>query len=540
VEKQFIIINNTRLTVTGDARWSMDFNPKAEGTKRLSIPTGEQACVPVQVKLPADLAPGNYHIRASLKTGSGEDQEDSFAFQVMPRPGAPHPVSKIALFDPPGQTTKCLAALGIACQSVNANADLSRFKVLIIGKGALTVDATAPALTRVRDGLKVVVFEQTADVLEKRLGFRVEEYGLRQVWPRVPDSPLLAGLTSENLRDWRGASTLLPPTLDYTLSPRYNGAPTVRWCGLEVTRLWRCGSWGNVASVLIQKPPRGDFTPILDGGYALQYSPLLEYREGRGLILLCQMDVTARTESDPAAETLVNNIMRYVDAWRPPKRRTAVYAGEAAGLNWLTSCGVKATPFRGEPLAVDQVLIVGPGIDGQTAPQLKATASWVKAGGRVLILGATQEELNSFLPTPVTMQSAEHIAAFFAPFSADSLLAGVAPADVHNRDPRLLPLLAGGAIVHGDGVMAEIDKVVFCQIVPWRFDSSPEKFNQRRTFERTSFAVSRLLGNLGVSGSTPLLEHFSQPAAGPTNRWLEGLYLTEPTEWDDPYRFFRW
>jgi hypothetical protein len=23
-------------------------------------------------------------------------------------------------------------------------------------------------------------------------------------------------------------------------------------------------------------------------------------------------------------------------------------------------------------------------------------------------------------------------------------------------------------------------------------------------------------------------------------RWLEGLYLDTPEEWDDPYRFFRW
>ena len=87
--------------------------------------------------------------------------------------------------------------------------------MLLIGKGALTVDGPAPVLRRVCDGLKVVVFEQTSDVLEKRLGFRVEEYGLRQVWPRVPDSPLLAGLNAENLRDWRGSSTVMPPTMAY-------------------------------------------------------------------------------------------------------------------------------------------------------------------------------------------------------------------------------------------------------------------------------------------------------------------------------------
>jgi beta-galactosidase/beta-glucuronidase len=552
VEKQFIVINNSRVTVSGEAEWSIDLSPKVEGTNRLSIPTGDQVRLPLQFKLPASLAPGSYHIKARLKTSTGEMQDDSFVFQVIPRPAPPRPHSKIALFDPPGQTTQWLAGLGVTYERVSADADLSHFDVLLIGKGALTVDGAAPALNRVGEGLKVVVFEQTADVLEKRLGFRVEEYGLRQVWPRLPDSPLLTGLTSENLRDWRGASTLLPPTMDYTLNPRYNGAPTVRWCGLEVTRLWRCGNWGNVASVLIEKPPRGDFLPILEGGYALQYSPLLEYREGRGLVLFCQLDVTGRTENDAAAETLANNILRYIDMWRPPPRRTAVYAGEAAGLEWLTSCGIKAVPFKGEPLRTDQVLLVGPGDESDLAVQLKSAASWVKAGGRVLVLAASQDEANAILPTPVTLKTAEHIAAFFTPFTANSLLAGVSPADVHNRDPRNLSLVTTGATTYGDGVLALADNVVFCQIVPWRFDSSPEKFNQRRTFGRASFAVGRLLANLGISATTPLLERFAEPPTAPTEpslikistfnaaRYLDGLYLTQPTEWDDPYRFFRW
>jgi hypothetical protein len=63
--------------------------------------------------------------------------------------------------------------------------------------------------------------------------------------------------------------------------------------------------------------------------------------------------------------------------------------------------------------------------------------------------------------------------------------------------------------------------------------------------------VSRLLGNLGVSGATPLLDRFSEPVAATqggtgdqkpsiTGRWLDGLYLTKPVECDDPYRFFGW
>ena len=548
-----------------DATWSANLTPPAGETNPFTVPTGDQARIPVQIKLPPGAPPGEYQITANFTFGDGESQQDSFNFQVIPPSPPPLPASKIALFDPPGQTAKLLTGLGVSCQSITADADLSAFDVLLIGKAALTVNGPAPDLKRVRDGLKVVVFEQTADVLEKRLGFRVEEYGLRQVWPRVPDSPLLAGLASENLRDWRGSSTLLPPTMAYTLSQKYNGAPAVTWCGLEVTRLWRCGNWGNVASVLIEKPPRGDFLPIVDGGYALQYSPLLEYREGRGLVLFCQLDVTARTETEPAAETIVENILRYVDHWRPAPRRAALYAGDPAGLEWLAACGIEAAPFKDQPPADNQALVVGPGGGRELAAQSQAIAAWLQAGGRVLALGLDEAEANSFLPVKVTMRSAEHIAAFFPPFSADSPLAGVAPADVHNRDPRNLPLVTGGATPFGDGVLAVAGHVVFCQLPPFQVSKTmravnspanhgPEPFNLRRTFVRTSFAVSRLLGNCGVSGRTPLLERFGDPAGGasgpsvigkgqpdPTpGRWLDGLYLTKPTEWDDPYRFFGW
>jgi hypothetical protein len=72
-----------------------------------------------------------------------------------------------------------------------------------------------------------------------------------------------------------------------------------------MTRGARCGNWGSVASALIEKPGRGNFLPIVDGGYSLQYSPLMECREGSGVMILCQLDVTGRTEDDPAAQQYI-------------------------------------------------------------------------------------------------------------------------------------------------------------------------------------------------------------------------------------------
>jgi hypothetical protein len=114
---------------------------------------------------------------------------------------------------------------------------------------------------------------------------------------------------------------------------------------------------------------------------------------------------------------------------------------------------------------------------------------------------------------------------------------------VHNREPREIPLVTGGAEVFGDGVLAVNTNVVFCQMPPFAYDQTDEKhFNQRRSFERSSFALSRLLGNMGVGAETPLLERFGRAAHvnNKESRRSGGLYRLEPTEWDDPYRFFGW
>ena len=267
------------------------------------LATGEKCRRLTHGEFPKTFPPGKYFHSITARFSNGETQKDTFTFHVMPRPAALTMTAKIALWDPKGETAALLTKMGIPYRSVEAGADLAGYDILVVGKGALSADGPGPDVGRVRDGLKVVVFEQTAEALEKRLGFRVAEYGLRQVFPRVPDHPLLAGLDLESLRDWRGEATILPPRLKYTTSHRFGG-PAVRWCDIEVPRVWRCGNRGNVASVLIEKPARGDFLPVLDGGYSLQYSPLLEYREGKGLVLFCQVDVTGRSEQDPAAETL--------------------------------------------------------------------------------------------------------------------------------------------------------------------------------------------------------------------------------------------
>ena len=511
VEKQIIVINNSRESVACQSDWSLGLPKAFGGSKKVSLKPGDQERVALRFALPETLAPGQYELKAGFRFTDGETQSDSFAIHVIPRPRPPQMRGRIALFDPKGETSGALKNIGLPCQPVDATADLSAFNILIVGKAALTTNGAAPDITPVRDGLKVLMFEQTADVLEKRFGFRVAEYGLRQVFARVPDHPALAGLAAACWRDWRGEATILPPQLDYTLRPRYG--PTVNWCDIPVPRLWRCGNRGNVASVLIEKPTRGNFLPLLDGGYGLQYSPLMEHREGRGMILFCQMDVTGRTENEPAAETLARNILEYVSNWKPSPTRAAVYAGDPVGKRHLESAGFLIGDFNGNRRA-DQVLI-----------DASADAQGIRLGPQSATLH-------------LTFTNREHISTFFEPRSMNSLLRGISPADVHNRDPREIPLITSGAEIVGDGVLAESSKAVFCQMVPWQFE--PKQANLKRTYRRTSFTVTRLLSNLGVPSATPVLSRFSASVQANEKRWLDGLYLDQPEEWDDPYRFFRW
>jgi beta-galactosidase len=547
LEKQLIVINNSRAPLVFACNWSLGLPQPVSGQSQVTVETGQQARIPLKFDLPATLAPGTYDLHATARFGDGQEQTDTFAVLVLPMVPPLKAVGRIALFDPDphSQTAELLEKSGVAFQRVGPDADLSGLDELIIGKLALTVDGPAPDLSRVRDGLKVVIFEQSSQALEKRLGFRVVEYGLRQVFERIPDHPILDGLAPENLRDWRGEGTTVPPSLNAEVRPQHG--PTVLWCDIPVSHVWRCGTRGCVASVLIEKPARGDFRPILDGGYDLQYSPLMECRLGKGMMLFCQLDVTGRTEADPAAQTLVSNLLRYISTWKPGPARRAVYVGEAAGAKHLQSLGIDPAAYVGGDLSPEQVLVVAHGVSREHAPSKEEVAKFLAAGGHVLAVALDQQDADAVLPFKVTLAPAEHISAFFDAPGRESPLAGIGPADVLNRGPRVMPLLTAGAKFVGDGVLGYASgdsgetRVVFCQLAPWQIDVRGEP-NLKRTYRRTSYLLTRLLANLGVVGEVPVADrvHIPVKAGGLERRWLDGLYLDTPEEWDYPYRFFRW
>ncbi len=521
-EKQVVVINNSRHSVSAVVSWRFGLPKPAVGKGRMRVKAGDRALMPIKAALPRGIAPGTYALSASVDFGGGEIQEDSFAIHVIPNPARISSRARIAIMDPAGHTGRMLKGLGVAAAPVKAEADLAAYDFTVIGREALGLEGPGLDLERIRAGMKVVVFEQKPEVLEKLLGFRVTEYGLRKTFPRMRNHPVLDGVPDEALSDWRGEATLLPGRLEYKRDPRRG--PVVNWCGIELPRAWRCGNRGNVASVLIEKPAAGDFLPILDGGFGLQYSPLFEYRLGSGMVLFCQLDVSGRTQDDPAALSLVRNLLEYAEGWRPPRRRKAVYLGEKAGIEHLRRAGVVLDEYGGRETASDRILILGPGGEGELQGGASEVKAWLAGGGKILAVGL--DSAGTLASTGVKFRKEEYISAFFEPFESGSALAGVGPADVHNRAPAELALVSEGAEETAGAVASAANgNVVICQLVPWRFEYQ-NNYGLKRTFRSSSRLLARLLGNMGAEFA------ISTPPAS--------LYLDSPEEWDDPYRFFRW
>ena len=517
VQKQLAILNDTRRGVVCRYSWALAGTALA-GQGQAPIAAGKKAMIPLKLALPADLAAGQRMLTARFDFGAGGVQEDSFALDVLPAPAAYRPANRLAIYDPRGDTTKLLQSLAITARPVGATDSLDGTDVLIIGRRALTADGPLTGFDRVANGLKILVFEQDADTLEQRLGFRINIQGQRQLYIRAPGHPALAGLGAAQLRDWRGAATIVPPYLD--IRSIDDNDPKWKWSGFENARVWRCGNSGSVATVLIEKPDRGDFLPILDGGFDLQYSPLMEYAQGQGRIIFCQLDVTARTAGEPAGATLCQNLLHYLEAAKPAPARQVVCAGDARTSDLLSQLGI---PTGGiDKLADGGLLVLGPG--GQAPADLRHR---VESGLNVLCLGLGESEIDRAFPGLLKFKTGPMVSTMLPAFDGP-LLAGISNAELHWRTaPALTAILGADKSADALRVMPMgRGSVIFCQAAPWMFDCVKQPY-LRTTSRRSTFLVARLLHNLGA------------PGAALFGR-AESLYLQTPVAGDDPYRYYRW
>ena len=565
VEKRLVLVSDRMKPV--ECRWTWKVKDGAGASGTTVVPPGRRVDVPISFAAPE--APGEYEIEATFEFADGSaPQSDSFAFNALPAPKPFKGSRTISLYDPVGLTARELDRLGIPYADVTRAVDERMAALTPVrgargraeggagggcvpgaddaavvpnsepwsgSAGATSATSASPwggaqtlvigreslvralwdreVVPRAVKGKDVVVFEQRKEDLED-IGFRVQERGMRQGWARFKDRALAAALSDGVLRDWAGSSTLVDP--DWWAKAREPhrdrlGRATQMWAGYAMTRILRVNDRGCIASVVPEKPQVGDWRALVDGLFGLESAPLLQMRTGSGSVTLCQLDVTARTVADPAADRIVAALLDHKHGGLATGRPEFLGADAVrAGFAW----GVKSW-------ANDKDLVVSPG--AKIPEDLEAR---VANGATVLCLGMGAEEARAW-SCGEELPIAETNECYFARIEQPPKeLNGLSNADFfwHGamdfaafQDENPEGNAAFRVVRHGKG------RVVYWQLPPWRFDLD-KRPHQRSSRRAASRMFARLFCNLGWETFTDGTGYHKRPQ-----------YKDVPEADDDPY-----
>lgn len=496
MKKQIAVVWDGAVATALEAGWTLKDGDKvlASGSGKLRLAPGEIQFAPIEVALPKHV-PARTALTLELtarQDGRPDVITDRFPLEVFPRPSAPvPPAARIALYDPLGKSTDDLQKLGVNPTAWKPGDPLANVDVLIVGREAIKPGDIMPyAAADIRNGLKVFVLEQSP-LTWRSLGFETIETMPRYVFARDAASPLFAGLQPKDLVNWRGSPDLLPEGRQAVSSDAPH-AP--KWTNRHA-----------VASVALKTPQIAGFTPLIETEFDLAYTPLLQWREGKGCVYYSSLDFSGRLGVDPAATLLAGNLLKTISSTTLPATLPVYYLGGDEGLTRLRQLGVEAT--RGIPAKpiTDALLVIGG--DPGTPPAAELTA-FAQAGGTVLHLTRPADELQArgLRTTRRTVYRA-------TPTSASPLLRGIGPNLLRWQDALEVNVFtadnqSGGVNVLADGLLLEkktsggrdVYLQVSSSLLEGRYaDNADKREAIQLSFPRLDRLVAQVLTNLGAS-----------------------------------------
>ncbi len=505
VVKQLAFVNDSRKPVSVTYRWRVN-GIDVRGKGEIEIAPGKTAFAPMAFDVPATAA-SRCTIEAEFEH-DGETMRDAFAFNVVKPTPTVKLKSKVALFDPVGDTAKELDKRNVKYTKIEGPESLAPFGLLVVGRGALATDRSIEDIGRVRQGLNVLIFEQTAETLQNKLGFRVNEQGLRQLFAFDRNGAFGRGFPPEHFMNWQGESTTLPP---YIAGP-VMGQPKWDWAGFENTRVWRNRNWGNVGHALIEKPSVGNFMPILGGGFDMQYAALMTYQEGRGTVVFCQTEVTGRTVEDPVAQNLFSELLAYAEVPKPRAVKPVFHLKDEKVEKLLGDLRIKASLYDGKQDLNGAILVVGP--ESRVG---KSLMEKVAEGASVVCLNLDAKQIAEIGGGAISAKNGSEWPGYIEDMT-DAVFDGLCAADFYNRTLKLeyamLPSTEADAnrafqiLRQGKGVL------VLSQIAPWNLDyEHKDKGYLRTTYRRNLHLTAQVLRNLGADSGCDILDRLGQGAA---------------------------
>lgn len=482
--KQAVFINDTREEQPWEATWSLVIGDRVVEEKSATgvIASAQTLREPIRFRVPALRGSSALDARLVLKAKiGGIEHRDEFAIRIHAAPPAPK-TKEVLVWDPVGKTKNWLESMGI--KAVDWDGTRSSPLPLVIGREAFTAPGARPPgdfAAFVRNGGRALMMSQHPDWLRRNVGFRVSRHVTRRVFPVQPGHPLFEGLTTDDLRDWRGSGTLLDP---YPVYPK----------DMTPYSVWRWGNRHSVASAPVEKPHFSGWRPLMECEFDMAYTPLMELDYGRGRLTFCALDLEDQAPADPVAELLSRRILdRVATAPASPRVGPVSYLGGPSGKALLDELGVLYTPATALP---DQagVVVIGPG-----APVDETSLNaFLERGGRALILPAAAAAEDHF-GAKITVRERFH-GADEPPPPAETALAGIGISDLHFRTHRNHPVLAEGG--NDWSSLLSVKRVgrgvaVYSQLDPAALNAEKNQYF-RLTRWRQLRATAQILANLGA------------------------------------------
>ena len=297
--------------------------------------------------------PFEFHLPETHEKLSGalELGNDRFAITVFPNLSShgAFTTATIGIIGSPG----ILAEMGCRLVAVNpAEGIPDDVRNLAVGTGAFA-ESIAPMLEEfVRQGGNLLILPQrAASVPDGTLQERWEE----RLFFSDHDHPIAAGLDDVDLSFWRGSAATLPDH-KAPASVYRNGQSAA----LATPHL---SNAGIVAGSLWGKPQLGRFRPLVNAGYNLGDSAILECFSGRGRVLFCQAELEGRYRLDPAATLLAENLLNYfLSSFEAPRAGVRVF-GELSS-EWRERLRLKLDPAGRVAVIAAGGKVTGEELDG--------------------------------------------------------------------------------------------------------------------------------------------------------------------------------
>jgi hypothetical protein len=294
LQRTLHVVNDLPCAIAGELRAAVVLGSGpvvVEQRYPVQVAAGRSISIAVDIELPAGMSPGSYRWQAELDSPAGCDRwqrELRVAGHERWSGGC------VAVLGG-GVIQQQLAGLGVECKAVTsvAEAQTAGLRILLVGPRAVADGST---LNRELEcfcqaGGRAIVLAQDVSVCP---GLEPVLKPVQTAWFRAPGHPLLTGLVEADLRFWGDDpfSLLAGDTC--------------------------------VANRLLRKDDGTHLHTIIDtgesgmGGGDLEYCVLGEVRAGAGLAILCQLRLTEKLDTIPAARRLLLNLLQRASSFAAP------------------------------------------------------------------------------------------------------------------------------------------------------------------------------------------------------------------------------